>query len=147
MEYHVYWLLKSPCFELFGDENKVFFELKSWWENYIYWLLESSCFELFRGGKYGLFLSQKVDRKMILTDFWEIIVLNFSKMGDTVFFELKSWWKDYIYWLLRSSSFKLFRDGKYGLSLNQKIDGKMIFSWSILTFHGIPGLMVFRSVT
>ena len=67
MEYPVYWLLKSSCFELSGDGNTVFFELKSWWKDDIYWLLESCCFELFGGGKYGLFLSQKVDGKMIFT--------------------------------------------------------------------------------
>ena len=30
-------------------------------------------------------------------------------------FEPKSWWKDDIYWLLKSSCFELFDDGKYGL--------------------------------
>ena len=89
MEYPVYWLLKSSCFELSGDGNTVFFELKSWWKDDIYWLLESSCFELLGGGKYGLFLSQKVDGKIIFTDYWKVLVLNFSEVGNTVFFWVK----------------------------------------------------------
>ena len=61
-----------------------------------YWLLKSCCFELFGGGKYGLFLNQKVDGKMIFTDYWKVFVLNFSLMGNKVF-QPKSWWKDYIF--------------------------------------------------
>ena len=123
MEYHLYWLLKGPYFELLWD------------------------------GIYGVFLSQKSGRNMIYTDYWKIFVLNFSGMGNaaffeakswwkvgiywlrkvlvlnfyvmgnTVFFETKRWWKDYIYWLLKifcyglpkRSYFEHFGDGKYGL--------------------------------
>ena len=67
MEYHVYWKLKSSRFELFGDK------------------------------KYGLFLSQEVDGKMIFTSYWEVLVLKFSVMGNTVFFQPKILWKDDIY--------------------------------------------------
>ena len=118
-----------------------------------------------------VFLSQKVDGKMIFTDYWKVLVLIFSGMGNTVFswakklteiwyllitgkflfwtfrwweirsfFESRSWWKDDIYWLLRSSCFELFGDGKYGLFFSQKVDGKMIFTWSFWAFHDIPGL-------
>ena len=66
-----------------------FFEPKSWWKDDIYWLLESPCFELFRGGKYGLFFCQKVDGKMILTDYWKVLVLSFSEMGNMIFFWAK----------------------------------------------------------
>ena len=113
----------------------------------------------FWGWKMWYFLSQKVDGKMIFTDYWKVLVLNFSVMrnmvffwvkklmekmiftdygkvlvlnfvivGNTVFFESRSWWKDDIYWLLRSSCFELFGDGKYGLFLSQEVDGKMIFT-------------------
>ena len=43
------------------------------------------------------------------------LVLNFWEMGNTFFFDPKSWWKDEIYWLLKSFCFKLFGDRKYGL--------------------------------
>ena len=56
------------------------------------------------------------------------------------FFKSKSWWKDDIYWSLRSSCSELFGDGKYELFLSQKVDGKMIYTWSFSAFHDIPGL-------
>ena len=54
-------------------------------------------------------------------------------------FESRSIWKDDIYCLLRSSCFELFGDGKYGLFFSQKVDGKMIFTWSFWAFYDIPG--------
>ena len=77
-----------------------FFEPKLWWKGYIYWLLKSSCFELFGNRKYGLFLSQEVNRKMIFTDYWKFIVLNSLGMGNMVFFwakKLMERW--YLVWL------------------------------------------------
>ena len=44
-------------------------------------------------------------------------------MKNVIFFESESWLKD-IYWLLKSSCFELFDDEKYGLFLNQEVDGK-----------------------
>ena len=67
-----------------------FLSWKSWWKNYIYWLLESPCFELFRGEKTIFFLRQKVDEKMIFTDYWKVFLLNFSEMGNRVFFWAKT---------------------------------------------------------
>ena len=43
----------------------------------------------FREWKIQSFLSQKVDGKMIFTDYWKALVLNFSVMGNTVFFWVK----------------------------------------------------------
>ena len=94
---------------------------------HIYWWLKSSCFEFFGGEKCGV-LSQKVDGNMIFTDYGKVLVLIFSGVGNTAFFEPKSWWKDVIYWLLKSSCFELFGDTKYGLFLSQEVDGKMIFT-------------------
>ena len=74
-----------------------FLEPKSWRKYDIYWLLESSCFELFSHEKYGLFLSQEVDGRTIFSGYREVLVFNFSMMGNTVFFQSKKWWKDDIY--------------------------------------------------
>ena len=49
-------------------------------------------------------------------------------MKNEVFFEPKSWWKDDIYWLLKSSCFLLSVDEKHGLFLGQEVDGKDIFT-------------------
>ena len=69
--------------------------------------------------KYGVFLSQKVDRKMKFTDYWKVLLLNFLEIRS--FFEPKSWWKDRIYWLLKVSCFELFGNGKYGDFWSQKV--------------------------
>ena len=99
---------KSSCFEIFGNKEHGIFEPKSWWK-YVYWLLKSSCFNLFGNGKYGLFLSQKVDGNMIFTDYWKVLVLNFSVMGNTVFFWAKKlmerWYllvtEKFLFWTFR----------------------------------------------
>ena len=78
-------------------EVRSFIQSKSWWKDDIYRLLKSSCFELFGDGKYGLLCSQKADGKMIFTGYFEVFVLNLSVMGNTAFFQPKSWWKDDIY--------------------------------------------------
>ena len=91
-------------------------------EYQIYWLLKSSCFEIFWDGKYGLFLSRNVDGNMIFTDYWKVLFLHFLRWGILTFFEPKSWWKDDIYWLLKSSCFELFQDGEYGYFFSQKAD-------------------------
>ena len=124
----------------------------------------------FRRWKIRSFLSQKVHGTIIFTGYWKVLVLNFSEMGNTVIFKSKSWWnyiftdywkvhvlnysemrntvffwakklmKDNIYWLMKSFCFVLFGDGKYGLFLSQKFNGKMIFTWSFWAYHDIPGL-------
>ena len=80
---------KVLVLKILGDKEYGIFEPKSWRKYDIYWLLKSSCFNLFGNGKYGLFLSQEVDGKMIFTGYWEVLVLNFSVMGNTVFFLAK----------------------------------------------------------
>ena len=85
---------------------------------------------------------------IIFTDYWKVLVLNFSVIGNTVFFESRSWWKDDIYWLPRSSYFELFGNWKYGLFSAKRL----IERWYLLglfelsmTFQGL-GNMAFRAV-
>ena len=75
-------------------------------------------------------------KKEIITKTWilhekkssyygKVIVLNFSEMGNTVFFWFKTLMLDDIFfsmeyrvfWVRKSSCFELFRDRKYGLFL------------------------------
>ena len=126
MEYHVYWKLKSSRFELFGDK------------------------------KYGLFLSQEVDRKMIFTDYWEVLVLNFSVMGNTVFFHQKSWWKHDIYvvflsflWYSRTWEICFFAQCYY-LKHSLFSYGRKLLLWSYLSHsfhkHGVHKAKVYRAL-
>ena len=119
MEYHVFWLLKISCFEFFGD------------------------------GKYGLLFGQKVDGNMVFTDYWKVLVLSFTKIKNTiVFFEPNSWWDYDNCWLLKIFCFELFRDGKHGRFLSQKVHGKMIFTgyWKVFVLNfSMTGNTVFLS--
>ena len=81
----------------------------------------------------------------MLTDYWKVFVLDFLEMGNTIFFDPKSWWKDDIYWLLKSFSFELFGNGKYGLISAKKLMERWywlgVFELS-MKFQGL-GSMVF----
>ena len=55
-------------------------------------------------------------------------------------FEPKAWWEYYIYWLLRSSCFKHFDDGQYGLFSAKKLMERWYLLGFFLAFHDIPGL-------
>ena len=109
MEYHVYRLLKSSCFEIFRDGKYGLFSSQNF-DGKMVILLISENFLLWIFQRYGLFLSQKIVGKMIFTDYWKVLVLNFSVMGSTVFFSVK------------------------------KLMGKMIFTWFLWAFHDIPRL-------
>ena len=93
----------------------------------------------------ALYKKKQKNDQMIFSLAWNMftdnkrVVLNFSVIGNTVFFVSRSWWKDDIYWLMRSSCFEPFGDGKHGLFFSQKVDGKMIYTWSFWAFHDIPG--------
>ena len=77
----------------------------------------------FRRWKYSLFWA-----KNLLTEIWYLLITKrflfwtIWRCEIRSFFEPKSWWKDDIYWLMKSSYFELFRDGKYGIFLSQKVD-------------------------
>ena len=89
-------------------------------EYHVYWLPKSSCLEVSRDGKYGLFSSQKVNRKIIFTDYWKILVLNFSEMGNTVFFWAKKlmgrWYllitEKFLFWTFRRRWIRSFIEPK-----------------------------------
>ena len=97
------------------------------------------------------FLSWKYGGKMIFADYCKFIVLNFLEVGNAGFSFAKKLVKDNIYWLLKSSCFELFDEGKYGLFLSQKVMEKyyllitekflfLTFRRSFWAFHDIPGL-------
>ena len=76
---------------------------------------------------------------MIFTDYKKVLVLTFLEIGNTVSSWAKKLKENDIYWLLERSCFELFGDRKYGLLFSQKVDGKMIFTWSFWAFYEIPG--------
>ena len=74
-------------------QDDIFFTM----EYHVYWVRKSSCFELFEDWKHGLFLIQEIDCKMkfssvrntMFTDYRKVLVLNFSEMENTVFIWFK----------------------------------------------------------
>ena len=111
-------------------------------------IAEKFLFWYFREWEIRPFLSQKVAGKMIFTDYGKVLVLIFSEMGNTVFFEPKSWWKDDIYWLLRSSCFELSGYGKYVLFSAKKLTERWYLLGLFELFMIFQGLenMAFRAV-
>ena len=93
-------------------------------EYYVFWLLKNSSFKL---PEMGNMVSQKTDGKTIFTDFWKVLVLNFLKMGNTVYFWQKCWWKNDIQWLLESTCFEPFGDGEHGLFWAKKLMERWCF--------------------
>ena len=89
-----------------------------------------------------------------LTEIWYLLITekflfwNFRWLEIQSFFESRSWWKDGIYWLLRSSCFELFGHGKYGFFSAKKLMERLyvggLFEISKI-FHDL-GNIVFRAV-
>ena len=127
MEYHVYWLLKSSCFEIFEDGKYDLFSSQKVNGNMIF-ITEKFLFWTFQRWEIRSFLDKNVVGKMVFIDYWKVLVLNFSEMGNAafsrakklmerwyllitekflfwtfrwwengLFFQPKSWWKDDIY--------------------------------------------------
>ena len=77
-------------------------------------------FSIFRGWKILSFLSQKNDGNICI-DYWKVLVLDFSGMGNTVFFWDKKLMKRWYLLIMKCSYFELFGEGKYGLFWGKKL--------------------------
>ena len=107
---------KSLFWSFWKLEIRLFLAPKSWLKDDIYWLLKRSCFELSGDGKYSIFWSQEVDGKMIFTGYWEVIILNFSVKGNTVFFSAKKLMERWYLHVFFLAFYDIPRPGKYGFS-------------------------------
>ena len=116
-----------------------FLEPKIWLKDDIYRLLKWSCFELFGDGKYDLFLSQEVCGKMIFTGYGEVLVLNFSVMGNTVFFTAKKLMERWFLHGLFELSM-IFQD--LGNTVFLFIWSCTVFQWQL--FNKICGMMILQ---
>ena len=112
-----YWKVLGLIFS--GMGNTVFSWAKKLLKRWYLLITEKVLFWISRWWEIWSFLSQEIDGKMIFTGYWEVLALDFSVMGNTVFFQPKRWWKDDIKW-----SFWAFYDipgcGKYGFSRSVK---------------------------
>ena len=91
------------------------FEQKKVMQRWYLLITGKSLFWTFGRWEMRSFLSQKVDDKMIFTDYWRVLVLNFLEIRNTVFLSQKVDGKMIFTW-----SFWAFHDipglGKYGFS-------------------------------
>ena len=96
--------------------NTVFSWAKTLTEIWYLLMTGKFLFWTFRWWEIRSFLSKEVNGKMIFTGYWEVLVLKFSVMGNTVFFSEKKVDEKIIF----ASSFWAFYDisgpGKYGFS-------------------------------
>ena len=109
--------------------------------NIFYWLLKSHSFEFFGGWKYGFFWAGK------LMEIWYLLITK-----KFLFWTFREWKIQSLlyYWLLTYYCFEFFEGGKYGIFwskklmersfFSQKVDLKIIFTWSFWAFHDILGL-------
>ena len=70
-------------------ENTVFFGAKKLMERWYLLNTEKFLFRTFQRWDIRFFLTQKVDGKMTFTDYWKVLVLSFSVVGNTMFFSAK----------------------------------------------------------
>ena len=84
-----YWKVLVLMFLEMG--NAVFSWAKKLMEVWYLLITGKFLFWTFRWWKIRSFSSQEVDGKMIFTGYWEVLVLNFSVMGNAVFFQPKRW--------------------------------------------------------
>ena len=133
----------------FLEGKNVVFWVKKLMEIWYLLITENFLFWSFREWEIRPFLSQKVDGKMLFTDYWKVLVLNFSVIGKMVFFWVKKlmerWYlltnEKFLFWILRRWEIRSF--------LSQKVDEKMIYILGLFEISMIfrdLGNMVFHTV-
>ena len=103
-----YW--KFLLLNFSGVENTVFFCDRTLMKRWYLLITEMFLFWAFPWWKMWSFLRQKINGKMMFTDYWNVLVLGYQKvlvlsllvMGNTVLKKTKSWCKDNIYLIFLS---------------------------------------------
>ena len=145
------------------------FWAKKWMETLYLLITKKLVFWTFREWEICFFWDKKLMERWYLPVNEKFLFWTFREWEIRSSFEAKSWRKEDIYWLLERSCFELFGDGKYGIFwdkklmekwyllitekflfwtfwwweirsfFSQKVDVKIIFTWSFWAFHDIPG--------
>ena len=97
-------------------------------------------FRSFRQWKIRSIMSQKVYGKMMFTDYLKVLGLKYSVTGNTVIFRVKKLMERLYLLVTEKFLFWTFWWWWVRSFFSQKIDGKIIFTWSFWAFHDIPGL-------
>ena len=100
-------------------------------------------FWMFWRSKIQSFLRQKFDGNMIFTDYWKVLIVNFSGMGNTVLLWAKMLMERWYLLITEKFLFWTFQWWQIRSFISHKFDGKMIFTWPFWAFHDITGLRKF----
>ena len=105
----ILWELRQMFFQFSKKQWEIVF---SGMEYHAYWLLKSSCFELFGDWKYGLFWPKTLMERWYLLITKKFLFWIFWRLEIRSFFDPKNWWKDVIYlvflsfpWCSRTSEY------------------------------------------
>ena len=126
-----YWKVLVLTFLEMG--NTVFSWAKKLTEIWYLLVTGKILFWTFRWWEIRSFLSQEVAGKVIFTSYWEVLVLNFSMMGKTVFFSAKKLTER---WYLR---------GLFELSMIFQDLGNMVFR-AVYTYFSDDHLLISMSM-
>ena len=86
-----------------------------------------------------VFFEPKSWWKYVFTDYWQV-GLNLSTKGNTVFCWAKKLMERWCLLINEKLLFLTFRWWEMQSFFSQKVDGKVIFTWSFWAFHDIPVL-------
>ena len=89
LAWNMFTVTKKFLFWIFWREKMWCFCVKKVMKIRHLLITEKFLFWSFREWEIRPFLSQKVDGKMLFTDYYKVLVLNFSVIGKTVFFWVK----------------------------------------------------------
>ena len=129
-----YWKVLLLTFS--GMGNTVSFWAKKLMERWYLLITEKVLFWTFRWWEIRSFLSQEFDGKMIFTGYWEVLLLNFSVIGNTVFFQPKNWWKDLYMvflsfpWYSKTSEIWFFAQWSMLQKLRNPLERTFVYKWT-----------------
>ena len=110
-------------------------------EHHLYGQLKSSCFEIFGDEKYGIF-EPKVWLKDDIYWYWKGLVLNFSVMGNMIFFWVMKLMERWYLLVTEKFLFLTFRGWEIRSFFQPKNwwkDNIYMKRWSFWAFYDIPG--------
>ena len=122
------WILHSVNFKC------SLFWAKKLMEIWYLLIIEKFLFRTFQELEIRSFLRQKVSEKIIFTDYWNVLVLNFSGMGNTASFWGKKLMERWYLLVTENLLFWAFPLWEIRFFLRQKGNGKVIFTdyWKVL---------------
>ena len=129
-----YWKVLVLTFS--GMGNTVSFWAKKLMERWYLLITEKVLFWTFRWWEIRSFLSQEFDGKMIFNGYWEVLVLNFSVIGNTFFFSAKKLMEIYYMvflsfpWYSKTSEIWFFAQWSMPQKPRNPLERSFVYKWT-----------------